>query len=257
MFTGINGFGNASLFQNTGISARKNREKTENDYTQSTHPDGWDGKYNGGSVSSAGGMLTMTDFYTILAAQLKYQDADNPMDTSEMMAQMVQSQMIQTITQLSEVTVTTYAASMAGKEVTVAEVDINGKYTGKNTVGVVESVVFSGATPVLYINGKSYTMSQLMAVGKIPETEKPEKPEEGGDAQKPGEGEDVQKPEEDENAQKPGEGEGVQKPEEGGETQKPETGEPANPGGNEGEDSGLSGQGQTVSELLQSRMGAL
>ena len=237
MLTGVNGFGNGMFFQNTGISAREN--KAENDYTQSTHPDGWDGNYSGGSVSSAGGMLSMTDFYTLLAAQLKYQDADNPMDTSEMMAQMVQSQMIQTLSQLSEVTITTYAASMSGKEVTVAEVDINGNYTGKNTVGVVESVVFSGSSPVLFVNGKSYTMSQLMAVGKIPETEKPEKPEEG------------------EETEKPGEGEGVQKPEEGEDVQKPETGASAESEDSDGADSGINGQGQTVGELLQSRMGVL
>ena len=50
------------------------------------------------TVSGAGNAgLSIEDFYKLLAAQLRYQDADNPMDTSEMMAQMVQTQMIDTI----------------------------------------------------------------------------------------------------------------------------------------------------------------
>ena len=193
--------------------------------TNGTEGPSWDGSYYGGSVSSAGGTMSMTDFYTLLAAQLRYQDADNPMDTSEMMAQMVQSQMIQTITQLSEVTITTYAASMAGKEVTVAEVDEKGQYTGENTVGVVESVVFSGGTPILFVNGKGYYMSQLMAIGKVPETENPEKPGEGEGTEKPGEGEGTEKPGEGEGTEKPGEGGDVtnpDKPGEGGDTTNPD-----------------------------------
>ena len=269
MITGVNGFGNASLFQNTGITVR-DKSGTENDSsTESTHSAGWDGSNNGGSVSSAGGMLSMTDFYTLLAAQLRYQDADNPMDTSEMMAQMVQSQMIQTITQLSEVTVTTYAASMAGKEVTVAEVDAKGNYTGKNTVGVVESVVFSGSTPILFIDGKGYSMSQLMAVGKIPEAEEPDKGDGTEGTEKPGEGngtEGTEKPgegNETEGTEKPGEGngtEGTEKPGEGNETEgteKPGEGNEIEgteePDGNGGDEGGMTGN-ETVGEMLQRRM---
>ena len=48
--------------------------------------------YDRNSVSAASNELTMTDFYQLLAAQLKYQDADNPMDTSQMMVQMVQTE---------------------------------------------------------------------------------------------------------------------------------------------------------------------
>lgn len=236
MLTGINGMGNWYPMTRGKESGSGESNQGEGTNKPENTPDlpSWDGSNSGGSVSSSGGMLTMTDFYTLLAAQLRYQDADNPMDTSEMMAQMVQSQMIQTITQLSEVTITTYAASMAGKEVTVAEVDSKGQYTGENTVGVVESVVFSGNTPILFVNGKGYYMSQLMAIGKVPdmegngETEKPgegegtEKPGEGEGTQKPGEGEGTQKPGEGEGTEKPGEGEGTQKPGEGEGTQKPE-----------------------------------
>ncbi len=248
MLTGINGMGSwypMTRGKESG-SGESNQGEGTNKPENTPELPSWDGTNSGGSVSSSGGMLTMTDFYTLLAAQLRYQDADNPMDTSEMMAQMVQSQMIQTITQLSEVTITTYAASMAGKEVTVAEVDSKGQYTGENTVGVVESVVFSGNTPILFVNGKGYYMSQLMAIGKVPDMEgngEIEKPGEGEGTEKPGEGEGTQKPGEGEGTQKPGEGEGIQKPGEGEGTQKPGEGEGTEKPG-EGEGTQKPGEGE-------------
>ena len=137
--------------------------------------------------------LTVSDFYKLLAAQMKYQDADNPMDTSEMMAQMVQTQMVQAITDMTTMSTTTYAASMVGKEVTVAEVDSNGQYIGKSN-GLVTGVVL-GSTPVICIGNKSYFLSQIMLVGKEPVVEetkpnpdepKPEEPKpevpEGGES---------------------------------------------------------------------------
>ena len=57
--------------------------------------------YDRTNVSASSTELTMTDFYQLLAAQLKYQDADNPMDTSQMMAQMVQTQMITALTHMT------------------------------------------------------------------------------------------------------------------------------------------------------------
>lgn len=118
-------------------------------------------------VSSTAGELTMTDFYTLLAAQLKYQDADNPMDTAEMMAQMVQTQMIQAITQMTTNNMTTYMASMVGKTVTVNELDENGRQTGETVKGEVTGVVL-GNDAKFFIDGKSYSASQLVSVGEIP-----------------------------------------------------------------------------------------
>lgn len=119
-------------------------------------------------VSASAVELTMTDFYQLLAAQLKYQDADNPMDTSQMMAQMVQTQMIQAITQMTNNNTTTYVASMVGKNVTVKEVDELGRPTGDVTKGDVTGVVL-GTDPKIFINGKGYSTSQLIMIGDIPE----------------------------------------------------------------------------------------
>ena len=112
--------------------------------------------------------LDMSDFYELMAAQMKYQDMDNPADTSQMLTMMVQSQMIQAITNMSYTNTTSYAASLVGKEVTVAETDMNGSYTGDKS-GVVTGVIL-GDDPIILVDGKSYSLSQLMAVGEVPET---------------------------------------------------------------------------------------
>lgn len=122
--------------------------------------------------------LSISDFYKLLAAQLKYQDADNPMNTSEMMAQMVQTQMVDAINTMSTVSTTTYAASMIGKEITVAELDDKGQFTGDKTSGVVTGVIL-GSPPIVYVDEKPYFLSQIMVIGKEPPP-KEDKPEDGG-----------------------------------------------------------------------------
>lgn len=144
-------------------------------------------------TSSANSVLSLSDFYTLLAAQLKYQDADNPMDTSEMMASMVQTQMIEAITQMTSMNTTSYATSMMGKEVTVALVDKDGMYAGEKK-GVVTGVVL-GDNPIIFVDGEGYSLSQVVAVGEIPEQkdpdegdsdQKPEEPGTGGDSNEGG-----------------------------------------------------------------------
>ncbi len=140
--------------------------------------------YQGASRTTEGyDGLSIDDFYALLAAQMQYQDADNPMDTAEMMSMMVQTQMIDAITQMAMTNTITYATSMMGKNVTVAEVDYNtGAYTNEYITGVVTGVVL-GENPILYIDGNPYTMSQVMAVGEVPIIDESETPEEGTDTE--------------------------------------------------------------------------
>lgn len=131
------------------------------------------------AVSGSGNAgLSIEDFYKLLAAQLRYQDADNPMDTSEMMAQMVQTQMIETINQMNQISLITYASSMIGKEVTVALIDEKtGMLSGKTETGTVTGASIFGESPMLFVDGKSYYLSQVTMLGS-----RAEKPEgDGGD----------------------------------------------------------------------------
>lgn len=123
--------------------------------------------------------LTITDYFKLLAAQLANQDMTNPMDNSEMMAQMTQMAMIQAVSAMTEsvqtstsVSTQVYAAGLVGQEITVAVTE-EGTYGQAMAVGVqygkVESVDFTGSTPVLKLVGddNEYPLSYVLGMGKI------------------------------------------------------------------------------------------
>lgn len=126
--------------------------------------------------------LEMTDFLMLMVAQFQNQSIDNTADTSDMLNQMVQMQMITALTNMTDATVTMYAGSLVGKEVTI------GQYNGdklEEIVGTVTGTGVSGGDQVIFVNGKSYYLSDIMAVGRLPEkTEEAEKPEDGKDEAK-------------------------------------------------------------------------
>ena len=104
--------------------------------------------------------LSMDDFWKLLAAQLRYQDSSNPMSNSEMMGQLVQmgtmsamDNMSTTITDamnsLSQISLSSYATGLLGKEITVADVDKDGKLVGETT-GKVEGIALTGTNPYIF-----------------------------------------------------------------------------------------------------------
>lgn len=117
-----------------------------NDITVSGTDDPYTKGYYTPGVNSKN-TLTIESFFKLLSAQLANQDMTNPMDNSEMMAQMTNMAMVQSITAMTTsiqnstaVSTQTYAASMIGQEITVAIVDEeSGKPTGVK-YGIVASV---------------------------------------------------------------------------------------------------------------------
>lgn len=137
--------------------------------------------------------ITMNNYFKLLAAQLQNQDMTNPMDNSEMMAQMSQMAMVQSMSAMTEsiststaVSTQTYAAGLVGQRVTVAvtEKGPNGLETGVDVkYGDVESVNFVGGAPVFRLKGddKDYPLSHLLGMGEIPSPyNKEDGTEEGG-----------------------------------------------------------------------------
>lgn len=135
--------------------------------------------------------LTITSYFKLLAAQLQNQDASNPMDNSEMMAQMTQMAMVQSLDAMTSsvqtstaISTQTYAAGLVGQEITVAVTEEN-SYGQQVPVGVkygkVESVNFVGGSPVIKLEGdtKDYSLSYVLGMGKIddPYVEKDEEEE--------------------------------------------------------------------------------
>lgn len=143
----------------------------------SSRPSGWEEwtAQKKAQDAAAATTLQMEDFYKLLAAQLRNQDMNNPLDNSEMMNQMTQMSMMQALTDmksaindLSVSNSTSYAASMIGRTGKFAQIDDDGNLVtdkdGNPTyiTGTITSVDLYRFT--FYINGdtkKAYPMSFL------------------------------------------------------------------------------------------------
>lgn len=113
--------------------------------------------------------LDMTDFLTLMVTELTNQSIDQTADTSDMLNQMVQMQMIQAITNMTDASIMSYAASLVGKEVTVGQFDADGNL--QEIVGTVQGTGTMNGQQVVFVDDKYYYMNEIMAVGRLPKTE--------------------------------------------------------------------------------------
>ena len=132
--------------------------------------------------------LDFNDMLLLMVTQFQNQSIDNQADTNDMMNQLIQMTVMQAMTtmttqmeELATANVMSYSASLVGKEVTLGLYDEDGNVTEK--VGIVQGSGTYDGMPVIFVDGESYFLSSIMAVGRLPE----KKPEEG---EKPDEGED-------------------------------------------------------------------
>ncbi|MEO1814774.1 MAG: flagellar hook capping FlgD N-terminal domain-containing protein [Acetobacterium sp.] len=114
--------------------------------------------------ASAKTSLDMDDFLKLMVAQLQNQDMNNTADTSEYTSQMAQFSMVQALTDLTELSKTTYSLSMIGKEVTLAETKSDG--TLNVITGTVEGVNLYNGDAQIIVNGVNYPMSSVMEVAQ-------------------------------------------------------------------------------------------
>ncbi len=132
-----------------------------------------------GTVNNEKGTLQISDYFSLLAAQLANQDMTNPMDNSEMMGQMVQMAMMQAISSMTDsmnnssaIATQTYAAGLVGQEVTIVQTEKN-SYDQDVAVGVkygkVISVNLANTPPTVMIEGdsKEYPLDRIMGMGHL------------------------------------------------------------------------------------------
>ncbi len=122
-----------------------------------------------GSSKSNAMSLQMEGFLQLMIAQFQNQDPDNTASTTDMLNQMVQMSMVQAITNITDAVTLNYSASLVGKEVTIGSYDSDGKM--QELVGTVTGTGTYNGNPVVFVNGKSYSMSSIMAVGRLPDHE--------------------------------------------------------------------------------------
>ena len=139
--------------------------------------------------------LDMTDFLQLMVVQLQNQTMDNTTDTSDMLNQLVQMQMVTAMVNMTDASIVTYASSLVGKTVTVGV--YNGKQFEEKVIEVMGTGQVNGEQVIFSTDGEAYKLSDIMAVGRLPEIKDPEKPDEGekpDDVEKPGEGEGTEGP---------------------------------------------------------------
>lgn len=144
---------------------------------------GTDSPYKTGSYtveSNDKNTLSMTGYFQLLATQLQNQDMSNPMDNSEIMAQMTQMAMVQSMTAMNDamknstaVNTQTYAAGLVGQEVTMA-VTTENAYGQETPIDVkyakVEWVNFTSGNPTIKVEGddREYQLTHLVGMGRVP-----------------------------------------------------------------------------------------
>jgi flagellar basal-body rod modification protein FlgD len=111
--------------------------------------------------------LGMEDFLKLMVAQFQNQDPDNAADTSDMLNQMMQMTVIQAIQNITDATSSMYSASLVGKEVTLGQYNKQGIL--EEIVGTVTATGMYGGKQVVFVDDKSYYLSDVMAIGKLPE----------------------------------------------------------------------------------------
>lgn len=146
------------------------------------------------SSSKSNSELDMTDFLQLIVAQFQNQSMDDTASTSDMLNQLVQISVVQAISSITDATVMSYAGSLVGKDVTIGQYDDKGEF--HQFEGTVTGTGTYGGQQVVFVNEKSYFLSEIMAIGRLPKVEEPEDPDgDKGDGGK-GDGGDVEKPDE-------------------------------------------------------------
>ena len=116
--------------------------------------------------------LDMQDFLTLMVTELQNQSIDNTADTSEMLNQMVMMQMVSALTDMTDASIMSYAASLVGKTITVGQYDSNGVL--QEIVGQVTGTGTMNGEQVVFVNDKYYHMNEIMAVGVLPKASQKE-----------------------------------------------------------------------------------
>jgi len=131
-------------------------------------------QYQNSSMDAYG--LDMQDFLSLMVAQFTNQGMDATADIGDMLNQLVQMQMVTALASMStamntmtDQSIMSYAASLVGKEVTVAGYDEEGNY--QEVIGEVTATGSYGGEQVIFVGEDMYYMTQIIAVGRLPSTE--------------------------------------------------------------------------------------
>ncbi|MDE7243509.1 MAG: hypothetical protein K2O18_05970 [Oscillospiraceae bacterium] len=132
--------------------------------------------------------LTFEDMLSLMIVQLQNQTIDNTADTNDMMNQLISMTVMNSLTTLTSAveevqlaSVMNYSASLVGQYVTLGVYNEKTKNLDE-IYGLVEASGTYDGKQVIFVDGQSYLLSSIMAVGKLP----PVKKEDGEQAENSG-----------------------------------------------------------------------
>ena len=111
------------------------------------------------TTKSNNASLSMNDFFTLLSAQLKYQDPTSPTDNNQFMSQMAQFSLLEQVENLSKTVALSTATSAVGKSAVYTTTNSSGNTVEKS--GKIAAVDLSGDTPEYYINNSWVSQSAI------------------------------------------------------------------------------------------------
>ncbi len=106
--------------------------------------------------------VNIDDFLQLMVSQLQNQDFMNPVDDTQYLTQMAQFATMQQMQELAAYSKTSYAMSLAGKNVTVASVDSIGNVN--SVTGNVQKVSLVNNEYKIFVDGTGYTLDQVMEI---------------------------------------------------------------------------------------------
>jgi hypothetical protein len=137
--------------------------------TESVGSSGTANTYNAVFTDKKQNMVSVEDFLTLMVAQLKNQDFMNPVDDTQYVTQLAQFSAMQQMQELAAYSKSSYAATLVGKNVTAAKYSVSGAL--QKDTGAIEKISLVDNEYRIYVNGKSYTLEQIMEINQTVETQ--------------------------------------------------------------------------------------
>lgn len=158
----------------SGTSYRENWETNGGIYgseqTEGTEgADSTDKIWNAVFTDKKENSVSVDDFLTLMVAQMTNQDFMNPMDDTQFVTQLAQFSSMQMMQEMSNYSKTSYVMSLVGRDVTAARITVSGELL-KET-GPVQKVTLSNNEFGIYVNGKKFSLEQIMEIGTTGETD--------------------------------------------------------------------------------------
>ena len=154
MIDGIDGA--RSGYRDQLANVFQNSEKTDSTESAEKPSQKWDAVFTDKKENS----VSVNDFLNLMVAQLRNQDFMNPVDDTQYVTQLAQFATMQQMQEMATYMKTNYVMSLVGKNVTAAKLSVSGEL--HKETGAVEKISLVNNEYAVYVNGKRFTLEQIM-----------------------------------------------------------------------------------------------